>query len=792
MYIVRLIRFVLVLLALGSVYIAQSIFDQRSVEPLQQISLGNYGIVGDYLPILGQLEVLSPDELISFGLMLAALGSTAFGLLAARLYPNVPRLPDVVSGVQAPHYSRWFLVLWISQLITLMAVGMTFFVSVQISVFDTDTPELQAIWLSSFLFFFCSIFLIDLSTRRITGTENLNRNRGLGYSPLQGNSLATHSSTIHSIPVRPESGWRSLLLLLILAGILFAWQLVEMPVRIDAVVANIGLQSFAILQGESTQLFHPGVTGLPMLAYIPSALSIWLVEDPLLGLRLVGVVTGLLTIFATWLLGCELFRRVPQFGPYGTLLEDDGRWIGFLAAGVVGFGHIVAHFSRLPVFLGPTAWGTLGLWALLRGLRNRDVVALGVSGVLIGLASVLYASGFFYLIITPIWWIGVWLIRRDWLFSKHSVGTRGFAIWLAGIALVLLPFGSVWSRLPDSFASYAQSDLLLTPMTTVRVQTLFFSRGVDALLLENLRLTSLTFNIFPNVGTLFDFTGPFLNQWLAPLFLLGIGVLALNLDRLVGWLVLSALGGGIIWASISLSAPFWPRLLPLLPIIGLIIAFALDRVRVALMQFAGSWLEQTTVYLAIGLVAWGSFQGWLAYYTYAHHQEDLASYVGRAIKETSQNQPFIFLVQPGQEVKNGSSFHFPSQVTLQDLSQDNPVFDVPSSAATVGSKNPIVKFFASDLRSPREIRDLVAGQWPENLPPKSRLLIPPNKGLLDEIKERYGYGKLSFIRNLRSDPMIYVYDLEEADTTAGLFSAKVSQNREPKSQSPYNYQKSHH
>lgn len=734
---VRLIRLVLLLVALGAVYLAQLIFDHRSVAPIQAISFGSWGTLEAYLPGLNRLALLSPEDLFSVGLIFLAIGSLGIGLLTARLYPSwIGPLEPQPFGASADNVlkARWGLVHWIGLLLSLSAAGLTIFVGLQIGGFGGDTLELQSIWLLSLFIFLLGSLLVDLSLRRRA-------------------NLAAHQ-TANSPPgsysySRPESGWPLLLLLLAVAGLLFFWQLKRMPVRVDPVVANIGLQAIALLQGSTTALFHSGTTGLPMLAYVPSALAIWLVQDSLVGLRLTGVTTGLLTIAATWLLGCELFNRLPRLGRYGTLLEDDGRWIALLGATVVGLGHVTAHFSRLPVFLGPAAWGTLGLWLLLRGLRTKDTFSLGLSGMLIGLSSILVAGGFFYLIVAPIWWIGIWLTSRHWLYSIDGVGSRGFTFWLGGLTLFLLPFVSVWARHPSAFEAYIQSDLLLTPMNAVRVQSVFFSRGVDALLLDNMRLTLLTFNIYPNVGALFDFAKPFLNHRLAPLFFVGVGVLALNLDRRAGWLILSALGTGIIWASISLSAPFWPRLLPLLPIVGLMVAFALDRIRLTLMQSAGSWMEQTTVYLAFGLVVWASLQGWIDYYVYAHHQNDPSAHVGRAIQEMEAAQTALILIS---ERESQRVFKFDSALPLSNI--------VGPLASPPHKDDPVVQFLAADLREPKKVDDLVVGAWPETLPFHSRILIQPeDRIMLAEIEARYGPGELTFVRNLRSDPILYIYDV---------------------------------
>lgn len=744
-------RAVLLFAVLAISYSAQYVFDHRTVPELADLSGGPLGMASEWLPGTETLASLSPEERVNLALLLLAASSLGFGLLSPRWKGDrVDALSISRANIAAPRtQSRAVLFIrWLGGPLITVALLLTIFVAIQVGTLGTDTFDVQAVWLIGLLLF-------------LVGSSCLDGGMPFGGKPELVERIDSDGPEADLLvgPTVPHSSWSArvgILVVLVACAMLFMWKLNAVPVRIDRFVAEAGLQSLAILRGEAESLFHPGTTGLPMMAYMPSVLMILVSGNPLTGVRLAGAFSGLLIVFGTWLLASELFRRTSQIGPYGTVWEDDGRWIALIAASVVGFGHVMAHYSRVPILLGPVGWGTAGLWSLLRGLRTRDTMALGLSGMFIGLASVTYTSGLVFLIIAPIWWIGIWLLNRHWLYSENGVGSRGFIVWLVGLTAIILPVLGVWGRLPLAFSDYSQGNLFYSLSTVPRIQGALERQGIDFFFIDNLRLTLLTFNIYPNIDTFFDFPGPFVNSLLAPLLFLGLGGLILNSDKLIGWLLLSAFGCGIILASVSLNAPFWNRLLPILPILALIIAFALDRIRLILLETVGSWLEQTTVFITIGLIVWAGVSGWLAYYRYANFQSDPVSYAGRAIMQADRQQSIVLIV-PEVAIDNS--------LLAEDLrplaAPSNSVQHVGSSVISLA--NPVIQFLASDLEGMPQSMQLVAGQWPDQLPAESRIVLQPeHRHLLHEIESRYGKGKISLIRNIRSDPVLYIYDIDAA------------------------------
>lgn len=95
-------------------------------------------------------------------------------------------------------------------------------------------------------------------------------------------------------------------------------------------------------------------------------------------------------------------------------------------------------------------------------------------------------------------------------------------------------------------------------------------------------------------------------------------------------------------------APLGSRLLPVLPAVALVIAFVLNRIRLTLMETAGTWLENSSNYLIIGFVLWAGLQGWLTYIEYVNRGyeyviNDRGTYTGQVVRTMPDRQTAILL-----------------------------------------------------------------------------------------------------------------------------------------------------
>ncbi len=531
--------------------------------------------------------------------------------------------------------------------------------------------------------------------------------------------------------ISPEAGWPVVVMILAVVLAVSLWRLADLPVEVDGDTASHGLQALEMVSGRETRLFAPGWANIPLLAFVPAALGMMFSENLLVGLRLAGVYAGLLTVFGTWLLGCEIFRRPPRFGPQGEVIDDDGRWGALMAAGVVAGSVALLHYSRIPEYLEPVGWGALGLWAFLRGLRTRDAFALAASGLLIGVATSFYFSGRVFVPVVLVWSLGVALLRRGWL-EVQGVGTgwQGLGVWTVGFVAALGPQIGYWLQRPQAFMERTSEVSIFSPASFQHLSGVFGADTQLGIFLGSLRQTVLTFNLFADKSSHFGFAGPMLNSYLSPMLALGVGVALVYLFRLQGWLLLSWFAGVVLSGALTIDAPTWSRMLPVLPVVGLLVALGLDRLRVSLVESGGLWLDQVTVLGAVGLILLTGAQNFVSYTDYMGYEADQYSYVGRAAAQLPVDQPIWVYV--GNAPDNG---HWVDRIP---------------------------QFLSGQPYNHRPGADIGPDQWASVLTPGSSILFHrDDEAVLAQVMARFPNGQLQIWRDKEAKPMFFAYTLRD-------------------------------
>ena len=692
----RLVRLVALVIVLATVYFAQYLFDTTSlVEFFPAWLLARW-------PALRGMARWLPDDLIELAIWLTLLGLLGFGLLApwwqgerGRAYRRLRRGRAVLRV--------WW---WVAQTLLVLALigaGAVAWLGTQSNL----TLITLGVWAASLVLY---------------GIGGMIANRVRPPVVYGDSYLET---------VRPWDGWPYWVVLLVIFGGLYSYRLFEIPLRIDPLSARVGLAAQAWVRDLEIPPLAAAPNDLPLPTMVVMASSRLLLRDNLVAIRVAGVVTALFLISAVWLLGSELFRRVPVYGLYGEVLEDDGRWIALMSMIVVGVTLPLLHWARVPLVLEGTMLGTLGLWALLRGLRRDRPGLLGLSALLLGWSVFYGPVGLLLgLVALMIWW-GVLLLESSWLTGKllareqggevvpvqRGVGWRGFGYWLAGIAVMILPLLSKWFTVPGAFASH-----WVWPDGAI-------VRQGSALLAwrDRLEMALLGLNQVADATTTLAYNQHFVNSLLAPLLALALGALVLNIDSLVGWSIVTWLVVGVVGVGLTVPVvPSWVAMIVLLPAIGLAVAFALDRLRLHIMTNAGTWTLQATVYLAMGVVVAAGFFGWIDFYNVAQHDSDLASSVGRALRGVNE-RPVVMVSA--------------NVVLEQSLSQ------------------PVVQLLASEHANLEQITTLNGREWPEMRPGARILLAPGDSALQQAMLAAYPYGTLTVMRDLHANPLLYVYDI---------------------------------
>lgn len=530
--------------------------------------------------------------------------------------------------------------------------------------------------------------------------------------------------------VRPWGSWPWLVVLIVIFGALYSYRLVDLPARIEPAVAEVGLAARAWLRSGMGDAFDLTAWGLPQLTLSLPALLLGLGLDGLLAVRLSGVAAALVLLAGMWAVGCELFRRVPLQGAYGEGMEDDGRWLALMSALALGVALPIFYLARMPLMLEPVAWGVWALWALLRGLRRDRPHLLGLSAALCGWSLLYGVPGLFMVVGCLIAWGAIFLLERSWLEGKlvtrtrsgeavrvqRGVGWRGFGYWIGGIGILIAPLIGRWLALPQTLPAHWRWSPIPLPISP--------SPGPQEFL-DRLALALLGINHFPDLSGIALQGSPFLQSLFVPVAILAMGALLLNIDSLIGWFL-------TIWLTLSLVIltlaapllPYWPAYVVLLPPLCLAIAFGLDRMRLLFLTTLGTWSFQATVYLALGVLVAAGFLGWVQFYSDAQQGVDVASSMARALRGTET-----------------------AQVTVVDG-------NVMLSALL---DSPAVELAAASTAARVVIADVDA------LPPQSpgaRLLLSPEDWIyLRDLMRAYPGGSLTAVRDLRANPLVYIYDL---------------------------------
>lgn len=335
-------------------------------------------------------------------------------------------------------------------------------------------------------------------------------------------------------------------LLALLAGTALAvgWGWTSLPVRIDAESAAFGLQAQALLKGQGNWL-ATGANGAPQLAALPLGLISLLPGSALAASHLLGLLSALATVAATTLLATELF-----------VASAHRRSLGLLAGGFALCSLALLHFGRLAAWLPATAAGVTAAYLLLAGHRRQNRALIAASGLLVALACTLDRSGLVFLFLLLLWWPSL-------PFDDGKRGRRHLFAWSASVLLGLLLLLLSWLLNPQAAGVYLHAG----------------QGGGAADWWGNLLTTATTFFWAADASPVFGLGGPFIAGLLAPLFVLACGGLLMSVDRPLGWRLLSALAVTLLFSSAANpAAPYWPSLLPLLPVVGIAITYALERI----------------------------------------------------------------------------------------------------------------------------------------------------------------------------------------------------------------------
>lgn len=168
----------------------------------------------------------------------------------------------------------------------------------------------------------------------------------------------------------------AILLLLLLAAALRAYDLEIHPYSMVNDEGEMGKGALCLLRGECRNIFAIGWASQSYVAYLPYALSVGVFgNDFAFPVRLVSVVTGTLAVLFTYLFSREAF----------------GKQIALVAGITLATLPYHIHFSRLGVDnIVDSLSSALVLWLILRGMRSGSPAYYLLAGIVSGLCFYTY------------------------------------------------------------------------------------------------------------------------------------------------------------------------------------------------------------------------------------------------------------------------------------------------------------------------------------------------------------------------------------------------------------------
>ncbi len=506
------------------------------------------------------LNTLSNNGSPLAGLALYALAGTLFALAISRLLPQQPENAISLTPRQrpAPRFGFWFTSLGLATL--------GFIRNRHANAPGYENTVEVILWLASIGLFSYSVF-VDSGFRlpnKSTLQEWFSKNR------------------------------RELLVIAILlcgALLLRVIDLESHPYAFTNDEGEMGGTGLCILEGSCATFFTARWAYQPTLAFVPTALSVGLLGNTAVAVRLVSALTGALAVLFAYLFSRDAFGKQTA-------------WVAaILAAAFVP--HL--HFSRLGFDnIIDSLSSTLLLWLVMRGARQGSPLYYLAAGIVAGLCFYTYPGSRLSpaLAIIALAWIALRapvFLRAQW---------RNLFIFAAATIIVAAPIAGYFAAYPKVFMSRIANEAVIYegPQENRALTDL---ADVAPVIGQQVFKSAL---VFVSTGGAFHFFGtprPYFTPAAAMLFMFGLALLLRRLPGmyslpLLAWfwapvLLGSALTGGapshqrmlgssmaaVIIVSVSLTAifqalrvlnPLAKRLAPLL-LLGILLLNGLTDVR---------------------------------------------------------------------------------------------------------------------------------------------------------------------------------------------------------------------
>lgn len=475
--------------------------------------------------------------------------------------------------------------------------------------------------------------------------------------------------------------------------------------------ASVGLEGRRILNGEVSNFFDTGWSGQPNWSFVPTALSLRLFGDNIIGIRVVSVLAGFFAVVFVYLLGKEMFNKQ----------------VGFLAAAFLALYPIHVHFSRIGVNnINDSFMVVLVLWLVLRAVRSGKPTAYALAGLASGLTIYTYVGTRLVLILAIGALVYLAIVRRGFVRTY----ARALTVFLLAAIIAAAPMAYYFYSHPDIFVNRInQEGILFNGWLFSHAQEP--GQSVLSVLLDQVSNSTLVFISQGAPGLFYNSPYPYLTVLGAILFLLGMVYAFTKLRHspnviLLAWFWSVVLFGGVL----TLNPPSNTRMVMTGPAVALFVAIGLWQLgqvleRIGIVSFRRNLVTAAlVVFLTLehGLFYFGEYR---SHYYFADPSGELALEAGRQLRGLGPDYALRLL---------GAPRVFSDFPTLRFIAPENQIANLTTD-------------------------ELETFTLPDNLGVLFAA-IPENMAALDVIEGRFPGGtRESVVRKTKNEVLYYAYIL---------------------------------
>ena len=429
-----------------------------------------------------------------------------------------------------------------------------------------------------------------------------------------------------------ENRWEilSVLVIFLLALGVRLYRINDFPYPFLKDEAQLGLEALQVARGQITNLFWIGWAGDPFMSSLPEALGIRLFGHTVLGVRILPVILGALTVPILYCLTRDLFDRLTA-----TLA----------ALGLVAIPMHV-HFSRLGVnniIVG--FWAVLIFWLTNRAIVKGRIRDYLLAGIVTGLPLYSYLGSRLISTIGALMLLFCVLTRRDFLknYWRHLL--------VYGVILIIVVAPRFYGA-PDMVAASFRTDNIFNNHWLIS-EPINSRRSIPEALLDQFYRSTFVFISVSAWGGFFNSPKPFLFPAAALTFVFGLFYSLFRLRELRHLLLHVWFWSIVILGSVLYAvAPNAEKMVAGMPVAALLSALGLVQVFEILKKMRlipTRWLYL----LAVGVVAFSQVQGALYYFVeyqetrmFARREEEVEQGVSLYVASLGPNYEMNFLVSP--------------------------------------------------------------------------------------------------------------------------------------------------